>query len=74
MTSLKVDWFDLVAVQGTLKSLLQHHSLKVSILPQSAFFMVQLSQPYVTAGQTIALTVWAFVGKVTSFAFQHSLG
>ena len=57
---------DLLAVKGTLKSLLQHHSSKATILQRSAFFMVQLSQPYVTSGKTIALTIWAFVGKVIS--------
>jgi len=60
------DWFDLLAVQGTLKRLLQHHSSKASIIRHSAFFMVQLSHPYVTTGKTIALTVWTFVGKVMS--------
>ena len=61
LISLKFDWFDLLAVQGTLRSLLQHHSLKAPILWHSAFFLVQLSQPYVTAGKTIALTIWTFV-------------
>ena len=61
-----MDWLDLLAVQGTLKSLLQHHSSKASILQRSAFFMVQLSHPYITTGKTIALTRWAFVGKVMS--------
>ena len=60
----KMDWFDLLGVQGTLKSLLQHHSSKASILRHSAFFMVQLSHPYMTAGKTIALTRWIFVGKL----------
>ena len=60
------DWFDLLAVQGTLKSLLQHHSSKASVLWHSAFFMVQLSNPYITTGKTISLTIWAFVGKVIS--------
>ena len=60
------DWLDLLAVQGTLRSLLQHHSSKASIPWYSAFFMVQLSHPYVTTGKTIALTRWAFVGKVMS--------
>ena len=59
-----MDWFDLLAVQGTLKSLLQHHSSKASILRRSAFFIVQLSHPYMTTGKTIALTRWTFVGKV----------
>ena len=63
LTSFRIDWFDLLAVQGTLKSLLQHHSSKASILQHSAFFMVQLSNPYMTTGKTIALTVCTFVGK-----------
>ena len=67
---LGLDWFDLLAVQGTLKSLLQHHSSKASILQHSAFFMVQLSHPYMTAGKTIALTIWTFVGKVMSLLFN----
>ena len=66
----KMDWLDLLAVQGTLKSLLQHHSSKVSILWCSAFFMVQLSHPYVTTGKTIALTRQTFVGKVMSLLFN----
>ena len=66
------DWFDLLAVQGTLKSLLQHHSLKEFILRHSAFFMVQLSHPYMTTGKTIALTRWTFVGKVMSLLFIQS--
>ena len=61
-----MDWFDLLAVQGTLKSLLQHHSSKASVLWCSAFFMVQLSQLYMTTGKTIALTIWTFVSKVLS--------
>ena len=65
-----IDWFDLLAVQGTLKSLLQHHSSKVSILWLSAFFIVQLSHPYMTTGKTIALTRWTFVGKVMSGLFN----
>ena len=64
------DWFELLAVQGTLKSLLQHHSSKASILWRSAFFMVQLSYPYMTPGKTIALTRWTFVGKVMSLLFN----
>ena len=64
-----MDWFDL-AVQGTLKSLLQHHSSKASILQHSAFFIVRLSYPYMTTGKTIALTRWTFVGKVTSLLFN----
>ena len=66
LISFKMDWFDLLAVQETLKSLLLHHSSKASILRQSAFFTVQLSHPYMTSGKTIALTRWTFVGKVTS--------
>ena len=70
LISFRTDWFDLLAVQGTLKSLLQHHSSKASILWRSAFFMVQLSQPYMTTGKTIALTVWTYVGKVMSLLFN----
>ena len=66
LISFRVDWLDLLAVQGTLKSLLQHHSSKASILQRSAFFIVQLSHPYMTTGKTIALTRWTFVGKVMS--------
>ena len=66
----RMDWLDLLAVQGTLKSLLQHHSSKSSILRCSAFFTVQLSYPYVTTGKTIALTRWTFVGKETSLLFN----
>ena len=66
MISFRMDWLDLLAVQGALKSLLQHHSSKASILRRSAFFMVQLSHPYMTTGKTIALTRWTFVGKVMS--------
>ena len=65
-----IDWFDLIAVKGTLKSLLQHHSSKASILWRSAFSMVQLSHPYVTTGKTIALTRQTFVGKVMSLLFN----
>ena len=64
LISFRMDWLDLFAVQGTLKSLLQHHSSKASILQHSAFFMVQLSHPYMTTGKTIALTTQTFVGKV----------
>ena len=68
---IRIDWLDLLAVQGTLKSLLlQHHSSKASILRRSAFFMVQLSHPYVTTGKTIALTRQTFVGKVMSLLFN----
>ena len=66
LISSKINWFDLLAVQGTLKGLLQLHSSKASILWHSAFFIVQLSHPYVTAGKTIALTIWTFVSKVMS--------
>ena len=66
----RMNWLDLLAVQGTLKSLLQHHSSKASILLQSAFFIVQLSHPYMTTGKTIALTRWTFVGKVTPLLFN----
>ena len=70
LTSFRIDWFHLLAVQGTLKSLLQHHSSKASILRHSAFFTVQLSHPYMTTGKTIALTSWTFVGKVMSLLFN----
>ena len=70
LISFRMDWFDLLAVQGTLMSLLQHHSSKPSILWCSAFFMVQLSHPYMTTGKTIALTRWTFVGKVMSLLFN----
>ena len=70
MISFRMDWLDLLAVQGTLKSLLQHHSSKASILWPSAFFIVQLSHPYLTTGKTIALTRWTFVGKVMSLLFN----
>ena len=66
----RIHWFDLLALQGTLKSLLQHHSSKASILQLSAFFIVQLSYPYMKAGKTIALTRWTFVGKVMSLLFN----
>ena len=66
----RMDWVDLLAVQETLKSLLQHHSSKASILQSSAFFMVQLSHPYMTTGKTIALAIWTFVGKVMSLLFN----
>ena len=70
LISFRMDGLDLLAVQGTLKSLLQHHSLKTSILLHSAFFMVQLSHPYMTTGKTIALTIRTFVGKVVSLFFN----
>ena len=66
----RMDWLDLLAVQGTLKSLLQHHSSKASILRRSAFFIVQLSHPYMTTGKNIALTRWTFVGKVMTLLFN----
>ena len=68
--SFRMDWLDLLAVQGTFSSLLQHHSSKASILQHSAFFMVQLSHPYMIIGKTIALTRWTFVGKVMSLLFN----
>ena len=70
LISFRMDWLDLPAVQGILKSLLQHHSSKASILRHSAFFIVQLSHPYMTTGKTIALTRWTFVGKVMSLLFN----
>ena len=69
LISFRIDWFNLLAVQGTLKSLLQHHSSKTSIHQCSVFFIVQLSHPYVTTGKNIALTRWTFVGKVMSLLF-----
>ena len=66
MISFRIDWLDLLVVQRTLKSLLQHHNSKASILQCSAFFMVQLSHQYMTTGKTIVLTTWTFVGKVVS--------
>ena len=72
LISFRMDWLDLLAVQGTLKSLLQHHSSKVSILWHPAFFIVQLSLPYMTTGKTKALTRWTFVGKVeTEHCLKH---
>ena len=70
LTSFRMDWLDLLAVQGTLKSLLQNHSSNASILRHSAFFIVQLSYPYMTTGKTIALTRQIFVGKVMSLLFN----
>ena len=70
LVSFSIDWFDLLAVQGTLKSLLQRKSLKASVLQHSVFFMVQLSHPYMTTGKTIALTIQNFVGQVTSLLFS----
>ena len=70
LISFRMDWLNILAVQGTLKSLLQHHSSKASIFQHSAFFTVQLSHPYMTTGKTIALTRWTFVGKVMSLLFH----
>ena len=70
LISFRIDWFDLLAVQGTHKSLLQHHSSKASILQSSALFIVQLSHPYMTTGKTIALSRWTFVSKVMSLLFN----
>ena len=72
--SFRMDWLDLLAVQGTLKSLLQHHNPKAAILQCSSFFMVDLSHPYMTTGKTIALTIWTFVGKVISVLFNTLSG
>ena len=72
LISFRTDWLDLLAVQGTLKSLLQHHSSKASILRHSSFFTVQLSHPYMTTGKTIALTRWTFIGKVMS-ALEYAI-
>ena len=71
LISFRIDWFDLLAIQGTLKSLLQHHSSNTSVLWCSPFFMVQLSCLYMTTGKTIALTIWTFVGKVISLLFNR---
>ena len=70
LISFRMDWFDLLAVQGTLKSLIQHHNSKASIFQHSAFFIVQLSHPSMTTGKTIALTRWTFIGKVMSLIFN----
>ena len=70
LIAFRMDWLDLLAVQGTLKSLLQHHSSKASILQRSAFFMVQVLHPYMTTGKTIALTRWIFIGKAKSLLFN----
>ena len=70
LISFKLDWLDLLAVHGTLKSLLQHHSSEASILRRPAFFIVQLSHPYMTTGKTVALTRWTFVAKVISLLFN----
>ena len=74
LISFRIDWFNLLAVQGTLKSLLQHHNLNASILWCSAFFMVQLSHLYMTTGKTTALTIWTFVDKVMSLLFNTLSG
>ena len=74
LISFRMDWLDLLAVQGTLKSLLQHHSSKASILRHSAFFIVQLPHPYMTTGKTIALTRWTFVDKVREHPYHQRLG
>ena len=73
LISFRMDWLDLLAVQGTLKSLLQHHSSKASILQHSAFFIVQLSHPYMTTGKTIVLTRQTFVGKSNISAFEYAI-
>ena len=73
LISFRMDWLDLLVVQGTLKSLLQHHSPKPSVLWCSVFFIVQLSHPYMTTGKTIALTRWTFVGQSNVFAFQYAI-
>ena len=70
LTSFRMDWLDLLAVQGTLKSLLQHHSSKASVVRLSALFIIQLSHPYMTPGKTVAFTRWTFVGKVMSLLFN----
>ena len=74
LISVRMDWFDLLAVQETLKHLIQHHSLKASILRHSAFFMVELSHPFMTIGKTTTLTMWTFVGKVVSLLFNMLSG
>ena len=73
LISFRMNWLDLLAVQGTFRSLLQHHSSKASILWCSAFFIVQLSHPYMTTGKTIALSRWTFVGKVMSLLFKYAI-
>ena len=74
LSFFRIDWLDLLAVQGTLKGLLQHHNSKASILQHPAFFIVQLSHPYMTTGKTIAMTSWTFVGKVMSLLLICCLG
>ena len=71
---LRMDWFDLLAAQGTLKSLLQHHSSKASVLRHSTFFIVQLSHPYMTTGKTTAWTRWTFAGKIMSAFYEYEYG
>ena len=71
LISFRIDWLDLLAVQGTHKSILQHHSSKASMFQHSAFFIVQLSHPYMTTGKTVALTRWTFVGKVMSLLLNN---
>ena len=73
LISFRIDWFDLLAVQGTLKSLLQHHSSKTSILQHSAFFIVQLLHPYMTTGKTVALTIQILLSKVMSLLFKYAV-
>ena len=73
LISSRIDWFDLLAVQGTLESLLQHHNLKASVLQHTAFFMVQLSHPYMTTGKTIALTRWDHCWQSNVSAFQYDV-
>ena len=70
LVSFRINWFDLLSAQGTLKNLLQHHSSKASILQRSTFFLVQLSHPYMTTGKTVTLAVWAFVSKVMSLLYN----
>ena len=70
LISFRMDWFDLLAVQGTLKNLLQHHNWKASVLQHSAYFLVQFSHPYMTTGKTMALTIWTFVSKMISLLFN----
>ena len=74
LISFRINWFDLLVVQGTLKSLLQHHRLKASNLGQSPFFMAQLSYPYMTTEKTLALVIWTFVGKVMCLLFNMLSG
>ena len=74
LISFRIDWFDLLGVQETLKSLLQHHNFKASVLQTSAFSMVQLSHPYMTTGKTIALTIWTFVNKLMSLLLNMPSG